>query len=208
MKKNLIQGLILFLFISTLSFPAAGQKQSKVDIEKLLSQMSLEEKVGQMMNLTLSTITKEKDEPLQLDTAKLRDVVVKHNVGNIQNVVTHAYTLKEWENLITAIQNVALKETRLKVPVMYCIDAVHGTNFTLGSTLFPHNIGLAATRNPELVRQAAEITAKECRASGIRYNFSPVLDIGRQPLWPRFGETFGEDVLLVKTMGRASVLGY
>src|SRR6185437_13105165 len=93
-------------------------------------------------------------------------------------------------------------------PFMYCIDAVHGTNFTLGSTLFPHNIGMAATRNPELARQCAEITAKEVRASGIRWDFSPVLDVGRQPLWPRFGETFGEDVYVVKTMGVATIRGY
>src|SRR5690606_40152291 len=75
-------------------------------------------------------------------------------------------------------------------------------------TLFPHNIGLAATRNPELVKTLSKITAKEVRASGIRWNFDPVLDVGVNPLWPRFEETYGEDTYLVGEMGTAAILGY
>jgi beta-glucosidase len=212
--KTLLRTILLFtpsaIILCLLFFlaPCLAQNKQPLNTEELIAKMTLEEKVGQMMNLTLSTITKEKDEPLTIDTAKLRDVIVTHHVGNIQNVVTHAYTLKEWHALITLIQDVSLKQTRLKIPDMYCIDAVHGTNFTLGSTLFPHNIGLAATRNPELAGKCSEITAKEVRASGIRYDFSPVLDIGRQPLWPRFGETFGEDVFLLRVMSTASIKGY
>lgn len=178
------------------------------DIESIIAKMTLEEKVGQMTNLTISTIVKEKSDPVELDMDKVRDVIVKHHVGSIQNVVDHAYTLEEWHKIITQLQDVTLKETRVKIPFLYCIDAVHGANYTIKSTLFPHNIGMAATRNPALVKKCAEITAKEVRASGIRYNFSPVLDVGRQPLWPRFGETFGEDVYLVKAMGTASIRGY
>lgn len=206
MQKQCFIKILFTLWIT--SGLLAQSVPEKGNVDELLARMTLEEKVGQMMNLTLSTICGPKDDPVKLDSLKLRDVLIKHHVGNIQNVMTHAYSLKEWHYLVNTIQKVTLEESRVKIPMMYCIDAVHGTNFTLGSTLFPHNLGLAATRNPELVRKCSEITAKEVRASGIRYNFSPVLDIGRQPLWPRFGETFGEDVLLVKTLGTASLKGY
>jgi beta-glucosidase len=202
--------LIFFLFlISVFNFNSFSQTSNKEKtISDLLSKMTLEEKVGQMTNLTLAAITEKNDNPVKLDPVKLREAIVKHNVGSFQNVGNHAYGLTEWHTLINAIQKVTLEETRLKIPSLYCIDAVHGTNYTLNSTLFPHNLGLAATRDPELVRLCAEITAKEVRASGIRYNFSPVLDVGRQPLWPRFPETFGEDVYLTKVMGVASIKGY
>lgn len=204
MKTKLIGGgLLLFSIISF------GQTETKkTNIDEIISKMTLEEKVGQMTNFTIQTISKDTDFPITLDTVKLRNVLIKHHIGNIQNVNSHAYTLAEWHSIINSIQKLNLKESKIKIPVMYCIDAVHGTNFTLGSTLFPHNLGLAATRNPDLVKKCSEITAKEVRASGIRYNFSPVLDAGRQPLWPRFSETFGEDIYLVKTLGTASVKGY
>lgn len=201
-----------FLLLGILSIPlllfTQFTRSEDTDIESIILKMTLEEKVGQMTNLTLSTIVKEKTEPVTLDMIKVRDVLVNHHIGSIQNVTDHALTLEEWHRMINQLQEVTMKETRLKIPFMYCIDAVHGANYTINSTLFPHNIGLAATRNPELVKKCAEITAKEVRASGIRYNFSPVLDVGRQPLWPRFGETFGEDVYLCKVMGTASVKGY
>jgi beta-glucosidase len=205
MIRGLFGVLCFYIGIGSL----LGQSKSvTINLDELMAKMTLEEKVGQMLNLTLATVAKEKDNPITLDSAKLRDVLIKHHTGNIQNVINHAYTLTEWHSLVNTIQSIAIKESRLKIPMMYCIDAVHGTNFTLGSTLFPHNLGLAATRNPALVQQCSEITAKEVRASGIRYNFSPVLDVGRQPLWPRFAETFGEDTYLVKTLGTASVKGY
>lgn len=203
-KAVFLAFLIIFISVSSM----AQNKNKEQTVSELLSQMTLEEKVGQMTNLTLATICEKNDDPLKLDTVKLKNAIVKHHIGSIQNVINHAYTLEEWHSLINAIQKVSLEQTRLKIPFLYCIDAVHGTNFTLNSTLFPHNLGLAATRNPELVKQCAQITAREVRASGIRYNFSPVLDVGRQPLWPRFPETFGEDVYLTKIMGVASVTGY
>ena len=199
--------IALFLFYS-FSIAQTSKKFTDKDIEALIAKMTLEEKVGQMTNLTLATVAKEKGQSIVLSMDSLRDALVKHNIGSIQNVIDHAYSIDDWHKLVTIMQDMTLKETRLKIPFMYCIDAVHGTNFTLGSTLFPHNIAMAATRNPELARQCAEITAKEVRASGIRWDFSPVLDVGRQPLWPRFGETFGEDVYVVKTMGTATIKGY
>ncbi|HKI46401.1 MAG TPA: glycoside hydrolase family 3 N-terminal domain-containing protein, partial [Balneolales bacterium] len=141
-------------------------------------------------------------------TAKLRNVMIKHHVGSFQNVISHAYSLKTWHRILDEIQAMNMKESRLKIPILYAIDGVHGANYTLGSTLFPQNIGLAATRDTLLAKKVAEITAKEVRATGIRYDFSPVLGVGRQPLWPRLDETFGEDVYLVKKMGLAEIAGY
>jgi beta-glucosidase len=206
--KNFPLAFLAFISLSVLQSNAQSSPERDKKITDLISKMTLEEKVGQMTNLTLTTVAEKTDEPIKLDIDKVRDVIVKHNVGSVQNVISHAYTLEEWHQIVKILQDVTIKETRLKIPFMYNIDAVHGCNYTIGSTLFPHNLGMAATRNPELARLCAEITAREVRASGIRWNFSPVLDVGRQPLWPRFGETFGEDVYLTKTMGLASVKGY
>ncbi|MGH8550382.1 MAG: glycoside hydrolase family 3 N-terminal domain-containing protein [Methylococcales bacterium] len=107
---------------------------------------------------------------------------------------------------MTTIQ-LAVKKTRLGIPVLYGIDAVHGHHYLRNGTVFPHNLGLAATWNPELVRKIYELTALEARATGIPWNFAPVLDVGRQPFWSRFFETFGEDSYLVSVMGRAAIDG-
>ncbi|MFC6998845.1 glycoside hydrolase family 3 N-terminal domain-containing protein [Rufibacter roseus] len=186
---------------------ATPAKATDPFIEDLISKMTVEEKVGQMTQLTIDLILQD-NEAAVVDNAKLRDVLVNHNIGSILNVKGRAYTMDEWHTILTAVQNVATKETRLKIPVIYGIDAIHGANYLAGSTLFPHNIGMAATRNPDLVNQSAKITAIETRASGIPWNFDPVLDVGRQSLWPRFEETFGEDVYVVKTMGAAAIRGY
>ncbi len=100
------------------------------------------------------------------------------------------------------------KNTRLNIPCIYGLDGIHGQTYTLNATLFPQSIAMAATRNADLVKQAAKVTAMELRASGVRWNFAPVLDCGRQPLWSRFPETYGEDVLIGKTLGMAAIAGY
>ncbi|MGH9931291.1 MAG: glycoside hydrolase family 3 N-terminal domain-containing protein, partial [Pyrinomonadaceae bacterium] len=133
--------------------------------------------------------------------------LVRYGVGSILNVSEQALTLDKWHEMIGQIQAVATKKTRLGVPVIYGIDSIHGANYVQGATLFPQEIGMAATWNPELMKRAEEITAAETRAAGIPWSFSPVLDIGRQPLWPRFWETFGEDPYLAKVMGVAFVRG-
>ncbi|PRY12397.1 beta-glucosidase [Pontibacter ummariensis] len=186
---------------------ATDVKALDPEIEALLAKMSVEEKVGQMTQVTVDLILKD-NSLTEIDPAKLRTALIDKKVGSILNVKGNAYTIDEWHKLLTGIQDVATKETRLGIPVIYGIDAIHGANYIAGSTLFPHNIGMSATRNPELVHKAAMITAAETRASGIPWNFDPVLDVGRQPLWPRFEETFGEDVYLVKTMGTAAIEGY
>jgi beta-glucosidase len=178
-------------------------------VKDLLSKMSIEEKVGQMTQVNLNTILKGgyDNNDGGVDTALLRKAVVDYKVGSILNAINHAYSVDTWHNIIKQIQDVATKKTTNKIPVLYGIDAIHGVTFTLKSTLFPQSIGIGATRNTELSRMAGEVTAKETRASGIRWNFAPVLDVGRMPLWPRFGETYGEDVNLVKEMGVSAIKG-
>jgi len=196
----------LFSFIILHQFTAKAQTSSKIEI--LISKMTLEEKVGQMTNITIGRIATEIGDSIVIDKDKLRDVMLNHKVGSFQNVIGHAYSLQNWHQMLDEIQTVNMKESRLKIPLLYAIDAVHGADYTLGSTIFPHNLGLAATRNTALAKLGAQITAKEVRASGIRYNFSPVLDAGRQALWPRLAETFGEDIYLVTKMGLAEIEGY
>src|SRR5215208_3817454 len=176
-------------------------------IEDLLKRMTLEEKVGQMTQLTMEMIASGKDQNVKVDPAKLEKAIVKYGVGSILNVADQALTLDAWHKIITEIQDAATKKTRLGIPVIYGIDSIHGANYVQGATLFPQEIGMAATWNPELMKRASEITAMETRAAGIPWSFSPVLDLGRNPLWPRFWETFGEDPYLAKVMGVAFVRG-
>ncbi len=194
--------------------PAFGQRSTNPDftaqVNKLLAQMTVEEKVGQMTQVTIDVVSAgmaANGQPHRLDPAKLRTAIINHHVGSILNVMGAAYSLENWHQIITQIQDVATKETRLKIPILYGIDAIHGANYTIGATLFPQHLGMAATWNPALVRREGEITAYEVRASGIPWNFNPVLDIGRQPLWPRLFETFGEDPYLASVMAVAYVKG-
>ena len=181
------------------------------DIEEMIAAMTIEEKVGQMTQINLDVISKGEIfnlvEPHQLDSVKLDSAINHYYVGSILNVGGHTYTREHWEEIITAIQHKATTEGN-QIPIIYGIDAIHGVNYTVGATLFPQEIGQAATWNPALVEQAASITAYECRASGIPWNFSPVLDVARSPLWSRFFETYGEDVYLAKSMSEACINGY
>ena len=179
-------------------------------VDSLLSRMTLEEKVGQMTQVTMGVVAAEgtpQRDSVRLDPAKLRQAIVDYKVGSILNNVSGALTLEGWHDAITRIQNVATKDTRLGIPVLYGIDAVHGVNYTRDATIFPHNLGLAATFDPSLARRAGKITADEVLASSLPWNFAPVLDVGRQPLWPRFYETFGEDPLVAARMGSATIEG-
>ncbi|HET6647558.1 MAG TPA: glycoside hydrolase family 3 N-terminal domain-containing protein, partial [Pyrinomonadaceae bacterium] len=183
------------------------ERDNTQKIEALLKRMTLEEKVGQMTQLTMSMIVSGTDQNIQVDPAKLEKAIVKYGAGSILNVADQALTVDRWQEVIGQIQNAATKKTRLGIPVIYGIDSIHGANYVQGATLFPQEIGMAATWNPELMKRAAEIAAVETRAAGIPWSFSPVLDLGRQPLWPRFWETFGEDPYLAKVMGVAFVRG-
>lgn len=175
-------------------------------VEALLKQMTLEEKVGQMTQLTMGMVVSGRDQGVKADPEKIEKAIVKYGVGSVLNVSDQALTVDAWHELIGEIQKASAR-TRLKIPNMYGIDSIHGANYVRGATLFPQQIGMAATWNPLLMHKAAEITAAETRAAAIPWSFSPVLDIGRQPLWARFWETFGEDPYLAKVMGAAFVRG-
>lgn len=192
---------------------STGDFDSKV--EEVFSKMTIEDKAGQMTQINLNVTYHDRQGTSYnnmdgiFSPEKLNTAIVKYKVGSILNAINHAYELDQWHNIITTIQDKATKDPAANgIPVLYGIDAIHGTTFTLGSTLFPHNIGTAASRDTEVAKLAAKVTANEVRASGIRWNFDPVFDLGRQPLWPRFPETFGEDPLLVEKMGVATVEGY
>lgn len=179
-------------------------------VEDLLSKMTLEEKVGQMTQVTIQTVSKTqgtRDQMHELDDAKLEEAIKKYHVGSILNVYDVTHTIEYWHEIINKIQNIAIKETRLGIPVLYGIDAIHGTTYTKGGTLFPQAISMAATWNTEIAEKAGEITSYETRASGIPWIFYPVMDIGRQPLWSRLWETFGEDVYMATQLGTSYIRG-
>lgn len=182
-------------------------------VKNLLSQMTLEEKVGQMtqVDFTVIGVPKEQNADGQIDPIKLEDAVLKHHVGSILNAPftpdNKAQSIETWRKLTQAVQDAATR-TRLKIPVIYGIDAIHGATYTQSSVLFPQAINMAATFNSELAFKEGEITAREVRASGLQWNFSTVMDIGRQPLWPRLWETFGEDVHLATVMGTSYIKGH
>jgi beta-glucosidase len=176
-------------------------------VKDLLAKMTLEEKVGQMTQLAIDMVTTGKGATIQVDPAKLRKAVVQYGAGSILNVNDEALPPAKWAEIVRAIQSAAA-ETRLKIPVVYGIDSIHGATYVKGATIFPQPLGMAATWNPDLMLEGSRITAAETRAAGIPWNFSPVLDVGRQPLWPRLYETFGEDSYLTTVMGIAAVRGY
>lgn len=202
---------LIFLFqAQTPIQPVTTQEK----VEALLAKMTLEEKVGQMAQVTLDVITKGKneyvsDEPVQLDMALVRKALVDYKLGSVLNTANNrARTVEKWHEIISQLQDVATKETRLKIPVIYGVDAIHGTTYTAGATFFPQQIGQAATWNRAIVKKGAEICAYETRASSIPWNFSPVLDLGRDARFPRMWETFGEDVYLVSELGKQMIDGY
>ncbi len=189
--------------------PAAQRLDPRVEarVDSLLRVMTLEEKVGEMTQLTVQAVSRVHGTATvsqQLDSAKLEEAIVRRHVGSLLNVWDVALTPEQWRQLTTTVQRAAAR-SRLKIPVIYGIDAVHGEHYMRGATLFPQNVAMAATFNPDLVRREHEITAYETRASGIPWNFAPVLDVGRQPLWPRFYETFGEDPYLGSVLGAVAV---
>lgn len=215
MKKFL--SLIVLICVAVLITAFTNSPKSKIDerekfINDLLEKMTLEEKVGQMTQITLEVVTEEGNErdplgPVNIDIEKLREAILKYKVGSIINTGGAANTVEDWQKIITTIQDVAINESNLGIPILYGIDAIHGANYTLGATMFPQNFAMAATRNRELVRKSAEITSLEIRASGIPWNFNPVLGLGREPYWPRFWETFGEDIYLSSQMAIQYVEG-
>ena len=191
--------------------------RGSAEVESLLSRMTLEDKVGEMTQLTLDMLcvgelSERKDiyvildEPHALDSDKLAEAFEQGRVGSVLNCGGHGYTTEKWRELVSGIQEASLEAKG--IPTLYGVDAIHGATYTSGAALGPQQIALAATWDTSLVRKMAEGTAREIHACGIPWNFAPVLDVGRDPRWPRFWETFGEDVKLVGDMGEAMVRGF
>lgn len=205
-----ILAITFVMFNSVLYLSAQTKKPLSVidkKVDSLIALMTLEEKVGQMTEVTSDVVSTTTNGVHEIDPEKIKEAILKYHVGSILNVSGHAYDRKHWYEVISAIQAEAAKD-RLKIPVIYGIDAIHGVTYTLGSTLFPQEIAMAATFNREIAYKAGTITAYETRASYIPWNYSPVLDLGKTPLWPRLYETFGEDPYLIKTMGASIIHGY
>lgn len=213
LNQRVLAFLFLFFFFNAYgqtAFPVVKAHEKK--IKTLLKQMSLEEKIGQTCQITLDAILKsdakgQSIDPPIIDPNKLKTAFSEYKVGSILNVSSHTFSLEQWKIILQSIKEVENKYG-LKIPLIYGIDAIHGVNYTVGGTLFPQEIGLAATWNRNLALQFGGVTAYEARATGIPWNFSPVLDLGRQPLWSRFFETLGEDPYLATELGKQIVEGY
>ncbi len=214
MKKILFLATLLF----TVSVSAQWSKKQEDRVQRLLSQMTIEEKAGQMTQINLDVICEGEIyklvEPHHIDPKKLQEAIEKYHVGSILNCGGHAYPYAQWHEIILGIHQATIayqqKHTYESkyIPVLYGIDAIHGANYIMGGTLFPQQLGQAATFNPALIEEAARITAYETRAAGIPWNFSPVLDVARVPTWSRFFETYGEDPYLCSVLGKSAVKGY
>jgi len=175
-----------------------------------MAKMTLAEKVGQMTQLTIDTIAEGKsyklDFPLKINPEKLAKVVKEYKVGSLLNVGPLAHTPERWRQIMQSVAEQAM-QTRLQIPVLYGIDSIHGASYVMGATLFPQQLGLAATWNRALATSMGVVSAYETKAAGMPWIFSPVLDLGRNPVWPRIWETFGEDGYLAGELGSAAVRG-
>ena len=208
--KRIFTVLSLLILLTQCNLPANESAESKA--KSLVKKMTLEEKAGQMTQLTIEMLsaydtTGALSKPHALDSSKLRQVIVDMGVGSILNVGGYTYSQEHWKEIIGSIQTYA-KSSRLQIPVLYGIDAIHGANYTVGATLYPQQISLAATFDRELLHEMAVRVSQDVKSSGIPWNFSPVLDVGRNPMWPRFWETFGEDPYVVSELGCGMVKGY
>ena len=212
---------ILFLVLSRLAFAVMAQtpistpaipqdKKMEQKIEALLKKMSLDEKIGQMCELSIDLLKDWKADPskgFQLNEAMLDSVIGKYKVGSILNVPNGvAQTPEKWQEIIRRIQEKSIKE--IGIPCVYGVDQIHGTTYTLGGTFFPQGINMGATFNRELNHRSAEISAYETKAGSIPWTYAPVTDLGRDPRWPRMWENYGEDCYLNAQMGREAVLGF
>ena len=178
-------------------------------IKELLGKMTLEEKIGQMCEITVDVVT---DFPgskdgFKLSEAMLDTVIGKYKVGSILNVPLSVAQKKEvWAAAIKQIQDKSMKE--IGIPCIYGVDQIHGTTYTLDGTLFPQGINMGAAFNRELTRRGAEISAYETKAGCIPWTYAPVVDLGRDPRWPRMWENYGEDCYVNAEMGVAAIQGF
>ncbi len=212
--KNTLFALAFFLSTTTTVMKAQPKPVISPDpeiekkVETLLQKMTLEEKIGQMCEITVDVIT-DFDSPsdFQLSEAQLDTVIGKYKVGSILNVPLGVAQKKEkWAETIKKIQDKSLKE--IGIPCIYGVDQIHGTTYTLDGTLFPQGNNMAATFNRALVRRGSEISAYETKACCIPWTYAPVMDLGRDPRWPRMWENYGEDCYVNAQMAAESVKGF
>ncbi|CAL4935949.1 unnamed protein product [Urochloa decumbens] len=207
MARSPLATVVAWLLVAAVFLPAAATAAEYVKykdpkqpinerVQDLLSRMTLEEKIGQMSQIERANATTE--------------VIEKYFVGSVLSgggsVPSEKATASVWQKMVTAMQKAALK-TRLGIPIIYGIDAVHGNNNVYNATIFPHNIGLGATRDPTLVKRIGEATAHEARATGIPYTFAPCVAVCRDPRWGRCYESYSEDTRLVQLMTSNMVTG-
>ncbi len=184
--------------------------QIEAQIQDWLQKMTLEEKVGQMCEITIDVLQDWGANPdlgFQLNEAMLDTVIGKYKVGSILNVpMGVAQTPEKWQEIITRIQEKSMET--MGIPCVYGVDQIHGTTYTIGGTFFPQGVNMGATFNRDLTRRGAEISAYETKAGSIPWTYAPVTDLGRDPRWPRQWENYGEDCYLNAEMGREAVLGF
>ena len=180
----------------------------EAQVEQTLQKLTLEEKVGQMMELVTDLFgSNDKNGVFYIDEKKTDSILSRYKIGSILNAPnTCAPTAKQWEKYLQQIQKISMK--RIGIPCVFGLDQNHGSTYTQGGTLFPQNINVAATFNREVARKSAEATAYETRAVSVPWTYSPTVDLGRDARWPRIWENFGEDCYLSAEMGKAMVLGF
>ncbi len=209
LRKIILQKISLLLWLFIFSSVAYAQQKLNPAIEKkvgaLLKQMTLEEKVGQMAQISIESVGSTKAKVFSF-TDKMKDAVVSYKLGSILNSPGPLQSVQDWNRLITEIQDAA-KQTRLKIPVLYGLDHIHGVTYIGGGTLFPQPIAQAATWNRDLAYNTGVITAYESRAAGVPWSFSPALDLGTNPVWPRIWEGYGEDPYLIAELGTRFIKG-
>lgn len=210
MKKILLSiSLLALAYTASANVPVIkSDPKIEAQVEQTLKKLTLEEKIGQMMELVTDLFgANDKNGVFYIDEHKTDSILSRYKIGSILNAPnTCAPTAKQWEKYIAQIQKISMK--RIGIPCVFGLDQNHGSTYTQGGTLFPQNINVAATFNREVARKSAEATAYETRAVSVPWTYSPTVDLGRDARWPRIWENFGEDCYLSSEMGKAMVYGF
>ena len=210
MKKMLLSiSLLALAYTASANVPVIkSDPKIEAQVEQTLKKLTLEEKIGQMMELVTDLFgANDKNGVFYIDEHKTDSILSRYKIGSILNAPnTCAPTAKQWEKYIAQIQKISMK--RIGIPCVFGLDQNHGSTYTQGGTLFPQNINVAATFNRDVARRSAEATAYETRAVSIPWTYSPTVDLGRDARWPRIWENFGEDCYLSSEMGKAMVYGF
>ena len=210
MKKILLSiSMLALAYTASANVPVIkSDPKIEAQVEQTLKKLTLEEKIGQMMELVTDLFgANDKNDVFYIDEHKTDSILSRYKIGSILNAPnTCAPTAKQWEKYIAQIQKISMK--RIGIPCVFGLDQNHGSTYTQGGTLFPQNINVAATFNREIARRSAEATAYETRAVSVPWTYSPTVDLGRDARWPRIWENFGEDCYLSSEMGKAMVYGF